>query len=73
VEHLDTNYGNIFSIWDFLFGTQVRNYTVYPATGVHDRNVPMTGRATPLAAVRTFLQELLYPIVAIVRSLKRPR
>jgi sterol desaturase/sphingolipid hydroxylase (fatty acid hydroxylase superfamily) len=70
-EHLDTNYGNIFSIWDFLFGTQVRNYSVYPATGVHDRQVPATRSATPAAAIRTFVAELFYPLVAIARMLKR--
>jgi sterol desaturase/sphingolipid hydroxylase (fatty acid hydroxylase superfamily) len=72
-EHIDTNYGNIFSIWDFLFGTQVRDCKVYPATGVHDRQVPSARSATPVAAVRTFVGELLYPFVAIARMLKRPR
>jgi sterol desaturase/sphingolipid hydroxylase (fatty acid hydroxylase superfamily) len=71
-EHLDSNFGNIFSIWDFLFGTQIRDYTVYPATGVHDRHVPATSSARPGAAVRTFVAELYYPLVAITRML-RPR
>ena len=35
-EHQNTNFGVMFSIWDRIFGTQYKNYDVYPATGVSD-------------------------------------
>lgn len=38
--HADKNFGAIFSIWDFAFGTQFRNYSVYPQTGIVDANFP---------------------------------
>ena len=34
-EHHDMNYGCVLSVWDHLFGTQVRDYDVYPETGLH--------------------------------------
>lgn len=38
--HADKNFGAIFSIWDFAFGTQFRSYSVYPQTGIGDANFP---------------------------------
>ena len=35
-EHFDKNYGCVFAIWDQMFGTQVRDYEVYPDTGIHE-------------------------------------
>jgi sterol desaturase/sphingolipid hydroxylase (fatty acid hydroxylase superfamily) len=40
-EHYDKNFGVTLSIWDFIFGTQVRDYSVYPETGVPDQNFPL--------------------------------
>ena len=34
--HHDKNFGAIFSIWDHLFGTQWKDYNIYPATGLAD-------------------------------------
>ena len=39
-EHRDKNFGAIFSIWDYLFGTQHRSYDEYPATGIEDDHFP---------------------------------
>ncbi len=35
-EHHDKNYGCVFAIWDHMFGTQVRDYEVYPDTGINE-------------------------------------
>ena len=35
-EHYDKNYGCVFAIWDQMFGTQVRDYEVYPDTGINE-------------------------------------
>jgi sterol desaturase/sphingolipid hydroxylase (fatty acid hydroxylase superfamily) len=67
-EHIDTNYANIFSIWDFMFGTQVKDYQSYPLLGVHDPQVPRNQSAAVLDGARTFLKELIYPLVALTRS-----
>jgi sterol desaturase/sphingolipid hydroxylase (fatty acid hydroxylase superfamily) len=40
LQHRDTNYGVIFSLWDRLFGTQHPSSDVYPETGVEDRLAP---------------------------------
>jgi sterol desaturase/sphingolipid hydroxylase (fatty acid hydroxylase superfamily) len=68
-EHVDRNFGDFFSIWDFMFGTQVREYDIYPKIGVHDAACPM-GRATTWSgSIRMFFSELAYPL----RTLKFPR
>ena len=66
-EHIDTNFANIFSIWDFMFGTQVKDYQAYPLLGVHDPHAPRNRSAGIIDGARTFLQELAYPIVALLR------
>lgn len=64
-EHIDTNYGNIFSIWDFLFRTQVRDYDAYPPLGVDDPDVPRNTSTGIWAGARTFGRELVYPLIAL--------
>ena len=66
-EHIDTNYGNIFSIWDFMFGTQVRDYDAYPPLGVHDPDVPRNTSTGIWAGARTFARELVYPLIALTK------
>jgi sterol desaturase/sphingolipid hydroxylase (fatty acid hydroxylase superfamily) len=66
-EHIDKNFGNIFSIWDFIFGTQVIDSQVYPETGIGDTDVPLHDSAHPLRAARIFLRELFYPFFAFAR------
>jgi len=39
-QHRDTNFGALFSIWDYLFGTQYRGYNEYPETGIEDETFP---------------------------------
>lgn len=66
-QHVDKNFGDIFSIWDFIFGTQVREYQSYPLLGVADPHVPRNRSAGILDGARTFLAELWYPVVALLR------
>lgn len=70
--HIDTNYGDFLSIWDYMFATQVRDYSVYPRLGVHDKACP-NGTATSVGgALVTLGKELVYPLQALVTML-RPR
>ncbi len=68
-EHRDTNYGTIFSVWDHLFNTQYRNYEVYPDTGISDPHFPHESSLSPIGVLRSFCLQLIYPFVAVVRSL----
>ena len=60
--HIDTNYGDFFSIWDYMFGTQVKEYDVYPPLGVMDKDCPEGVATTIPGAIATFFRELLYPL-----------
>lgn len=67
-EHRDQNFGNVFSIWDFMFGTQCLDFDVYPETGVQDKEVPELARPEPLDAVSTFVRLLVYPFKTLKRA-----
>jgi sterol desaturase/sphingolipid hydroxylase (fatty acid hydroxylase superfamily) len=60
-EHLDKNFGDIFTIWDRIFGTQIRDYDVYPETGIHDENFPSNDSLNIGEAFITFWRQVLYP------------
>jgi sterol desaturase/sphingolipid hydroxylase (fatty acid hydroxylase superfamily) len=62
-EHYDKNFGVSLSIWDYLFGTQVRDYTVYPETGVPDQNFPLE-KESDLSigkCIGVFIKQFIYP------------
>jgi sterol desaturase/sphingolipid hydroxylase (fatty acid hydroxylase superfamily) len=64
--HIDTNYGDFLSIWDWMIGTQVKRGDEYPPLGVMDRACP-TGVATTVpGAIGVFLREMIYPLQALV-------
>jgi len=67
-EHQDKNFGTIFSVWDFLFGTQYRDYDVYPEVGVEDDDQPIEYSRNPLIAIKTFGAQLVYPFKLIFRN-----
>ncbi len=71
-QHFDMNYGISLSIWDHLFNTQVRNYHIYPKTGVPDCDFPVeeAEENTSLAVLRYFCSQNLYPFKAIWRQIK---
>lgn len=60
-EHQDKNFGQLFSIWDYLFGTQYRHYDEYPPTGVQDRQFPVETGARFADVVVQLGRQLIYP------------
>lgn len=66
-EHRDRNFGNFLSIWDWLFRTQCSNGTVYPHTGVTEKQVPNGGARLVREIPRSIIRELVYPLVQILK------
>jgi len=65
--HHDKNFGLTFSIWDHLFGTQHREYDIYPETGINDLDFPFEQDRSALASLNTLLGQLIYPFQAVSR------
>ena len=63
--HRDTNFGAIFSIWDFAMGTQYRIYDAYPDTGIADQDFPHETTAGLKSLLLTPFEQLLYPFLRI--------
>jgi sterol desaturase/sphingolipid hydroxylase (fatty acid hydroxylase superfamily) len=61
-EHQDKNFGTMFSIWDFIFGTQCLDFDVYPETGVPRRNVPLSSATSLSGNIMVVLKQLIYPL-----------
>jgi sterol desaturase/sphingolipid hydroxylase (fatty acid hydroxylase superfamily) len=72
-EHIDKNFGDFFSVWDFLFRTQCLDFNVYPVLGVHDKNCPRGMASTIGGAIRTVGHELLYPLRVLGGGLLKRR
>ena len=68
-EHRDRNFGVIFSVWDHLFGTQCRDYDVYPETGIDDVTFPHERRGSAMWSLRLFLAQQIYPLRLVARRL----
>ena len=68
VEYRDTNFGAIFSIWDFMLGTQCTNFGIYPETGVADHTFPHEQRFRLKSLLLTPLSQLLYPFLVMKRT-----
>jgi sterol desaturase/sphingolipid hydroxylase (fatty acid hydroxylase superfamily) len=66
-EHRDTNFGGVLVIWDRLFGTQVRDFDVYPDTGVTNDQFPLEVSARPTKLAKTYARQIMYPF-RIVRD-----
>jgi len=64
-EHHDTNYGTVFSWWDYLFGTRWADDRVYPPTGITDPAFPVGAHAGPVDAARTWGRQLAYPFAVL--------
>jgi sterol desaturase/sphingolipid hydroxylase (fatty acid hydroxylase superfamily) len=60
--HIDTNFGDFLSVWDYMFGTQVKEYKVYPPLGVNDKACPQGVATTVAGALAAFCRELAYPL-----------
>lgn len=70
--HIDTNFGDFLSIWDYTFGTQVKEYDLYPPLGVTDKKCPEGVATTVRGTITTFLRELAYPLQALARMGRKP-
>jgi sterol desaturase/sphingolipid hydroxylase (fatty acid hydroxylase superfamily) len=64
----DKNFGVSFSIWDHLFGTQCKDYNVYPTTGVPDPNFPCETKIGG-SLIKVVWLQLIYPFSACKRLL----
>ncbi len=60
-QHYDTNFGTLFSWWDYLFGTHHPDDESYPATGILDPAFPMERSANPALIFSTWTAQTLYP------------
>ena len=66
-EHWNSNYANFFT-WDRLFGTQHKDVTSYPPTGINDPYFPEPSRWSPSEFARSFVGQMLFPFdMAAVR------
>jgi sterol desaturase/sphingolipid hydroxylase (fatty acid hydroxylase superfamily) len=59
--HYDTNFGTVFSWWDYLFGTRYPGDDEYPPTGIVDVGFPMEATMNPIRVARTWVSQTLYP------------
>lgn len=66
--HQDKNFGVLFSVWDYLFGTQYKKYDEYPETGIQDTNFPHEVSANGLSLLWTPIAQHLYPFKVIARK-----
>jgi sterol desaturase/sphingolipid hydroxylase (fatty acid hydroxylase superfamily) len=65
--HYDHNFGVTFSIWDFIFGTQYKNFDEYPDTGVED-GFPVEGRLTLKSLLLTPIRQLIHPFTLLLKG-----
>ena len=67
-QHYDTNFGTVFSWWDFLASTMYKGYNEYPPTGITDGNFPLRKpqHANPLMWGVVLAKQTLYPFQGIV-------
>jgi len=66
---VDMNFAGIFPIWDRLFGTQVDDRDRYPDTGINDPEFPRARSRNPIALLRAYGAQFLYPFRTTSRSM----
>jgi sterol desaturase/sphingolipid hydroxylase (fatty acid hydroxylase superfamily) len=59
--HRDQNFAVVFSIWDWIFGTQHRDNANYPMTGIDDPGFPHETSVRGLALIQAPWRQFLYP------------
>jgi len=67
-EHADCNFGVSLSIWDHLFGTQCRDYDVYPPTGIQYSDYPSELDGSVGGTLSSIKDQLLYPFGRVWRN-----
>ena len=65
--HQDKNFGVLFTFWDRIFGTIVRDHQVYPATGVRGLHFDPPQRFAPTAWAKDFLGIFLHPFRCLLK------
>jgi len=68
-QHQDKNFGSIYTVWDFIFGTQYRGFSEYPATGIEDPAFPQVSRSRLALILVMPIVHMAYPFVVIGRRL----
>jgi sterol desaturase/sphingolipid hydroxylase (fatty acid hydroxylase superfamily) len=61
------NFGALFSIWDFLFGTQYKGWDEYPETGIDDDAFPHETEGDAASVLVGPIRQTLYPLGRIAR------
>jgi sterol desaturase/sphingolipid hydroxylase (fatty acid hydroxylase superfamily) len=74
-EHIDVNFGTVFSVWDLLFRTQYRGWDEYPDTGIADQAFPLERSVNPASLVTSYVDGRLPvpPDVPGRRQIPAPR
>ena len=67
-QHYDTNFGTVFSWWDYLFGTRYAGDHEYPATGITDTTFPLETSAGPRQVLTTWGAQTLHPFRVLARQ-----
>lgn len=70
-EYREMNFGAIFSIWDFAFGTQVKVYDEYPETGIDNTDFPLETSGNPLKRLVMPVVQMFYCFAEAGRQIAR--
>jgi sterol desaturase/sphingolipid hydroxylase (fatty acid hydroxylase superfamily) len=70
-EHIDRNFGERLAIWDWIFGTLYKDFSVYPDTGVRQCERIEEQSARPVALCKSWFVQFLYPFLRIAEDAKR--
>jgi sterol desaturase/sphingolipid hydroxylase (fatty acid hydroxylase superfamily) len=66
--HQNKNFGSLFSIWDFAFGTQYTKWGEYPETGIEDQEFPHETRADLPSVLVMPIRQMVYPLRRIAEQ-----
>jgi sterol desaturase/sphingolipid hydroxylase (fatty acid hydroxylase superfamily) len=70
--HQDKNFGALFSVWDFAFGTQYTKWDEYPETGIEDHDFPLEAHRNLASLLTTPFRQMLYPLRRIAGQAAKP-
>ena len=72
-EHIDVNFGTVFSVWDQIFGTQYRGWHEYPDTGIADEQFPLGRGPPPVHLLVSYFKMVAYPFEQMVHDVGKFR
>ncbi len=67
-KYADRNFGRYLTLWDWVFGTQVKDWDVYPATGIDDRNFPLEEKRLSIRILWMPIVQHWYPVEVLARQ-----